>query len=388
MSPPSETELSFPAFGDADLYEQLGAQCADALTGSAGSLLDGCSGDGLRPIGTSLYYAIPHVVSSDPVVVSYLALTLNLLVLFCVYAAFRSLFIGSAAEAAPVDSRGRWFLEATVVGIIAVNCVGQLPVRLADLPALALFAAALVVASRSLTAVSTREKHLDYLKLGLLVCASTLLKQTYVVYGGLLLIATLLLDAGCGDLKSLARRTGWYCLGMSPVVLQFFAVYAKSGRFWLYDPAEVAVFGPANQKPVVELVAFSLPFKSAYLVRVANQVSDLSFFQLKLFKGMFEFELPVYQGYMPYPADWTVSGTDLLLIWILGLAYLAITALTVWRAPAALKLAALSGVLAALFTAWMGHAEYRYFLYPRIVLWFLVVYWLVAGTERAWRRFR
>lgn len=381
-------ELIFPVLGDAEEYEQLGMACAEAL-GSAGvSVLEGCTGSAYRPVGTSLYFALPKLVASDAVAESYVALLINLLVLLGVVAALGAVFSGGVFSSRS-SGENRFLREShglAVVAIVTVNCIGFVPVRLADLPALAFFSAAVVIGYKLLDLGPGRTKNMMYLALGGLVCASAFLKQTYLAYGAILLIATVVFDPARGSAKALGRPLAWFGIGMAPYLLQFLAVYFKTGVFWAYDPAAIAGFGPANEKPVVELVAYSLPKASAYLVRVVNDVNEVTYFLLKLYKGLFEFAMPVYRGEMPFPESWTLTLPALVGVQVLGLLYLLFTGFCAGFGPPGIRLASLTALGWAAFTAWMGHAEDRYFVFPRIVLWAALAYWLLVLLQKIRRR--
>jgi hypothetical protein len=126
--------MNFPSFGDVDSFLQLGDRCSQALSGEL-TIFDGCY-QSIRPIGALLYFAIPYLISRDPVTISYIILALNIGMFLIASLSIQSLFCpaerGGTSGVLPL----RFLLISVVVLIFTLPTI---PVALSDLPAAAFF---------------------------------------------------------------------------------------------------------------------------------------------------------------------------------------------------------------------------------------------------------
>jgi hypothetical protein len=381
--------MNFPSFGDAAAYDQVGAACASALTSPEGSVFTACYHP-LRPIGIAVWSAIPHLLSTDPVDVAYITLTLNVLLLSAVYLALMRVFQLDPALAPGAGPFSRATLAAVVFVSALLNLVPHLPVTLADLPSLAAFLPASVLAARILLDPAPAPATRRYLWMGVIVSVAALLRQHYLAFGLFLLAVTLWLDRG--------RQPGWrerfrcaaaFGVGLLPVLLQVAVVYAHSGELWLYETARVAGnFDRPHKELIVESLFFSIPPESGFMVKLTEPRSFATVIALRLYKGLCQFQWAVYQGNIaPSREWWTPTLFDIARAWTFVAAWAGLSLATFLRGPVSLRLLGATAFLSALAVPWfgVGHTELRYFLFPRIVLWVTVAYWLSRGL-RGWLR--
>lgn len=366
--------MTIEFFGDADAYLTLGAKCAGAI--EEGSL--GACYNGLRPVGAILYFALGPLLSSDPVTALYIQVALNVATFL--------LLLRAMTSCVPQEAAGLGRGPATLaragllVGALAL-AMPFLPVPLTDLPAVAFFMAGLALLTRPSTTPA------GMVAAGLAMAAGGLLKQNYFPFTAFAFLATL----AFGPLSPRSRadwvRLGAAAAGAAVALVQPALVWMHTGHFWPYEPAEGEVFDAVRMRNVVELVAFTIPAKSAYLSTLDTMaLSPLSHFCIKVLQGFFAFRPAVYLGAAPAGSPMLLPLTPLLLakaylatgLLVAGHAWAAIASPARWRPVVVLSL------VATLFTAWIIHVENRYFLLPKL----LIVWWAFGwALPAACRRF-
>ena len=366
--------VDFPVFGDAAAYDQLGLSCAGALRGPE-SALDGCWHP-LRPPGAALLMAVPHLVAKDPVDAAYVASAMNV-AFFGAIAWAIAATLGDDPALLPGTPRRRSWIAAAVFLAVLMNVTGHIPVRLADLPSLALFAAALPLAAGLREGGGSRR----YLACGVLGAAATLVKVSYLGYAVVLLGCLLAFDPA--PLAERARRAVLFAVGLLPVLIQVANVYVHSGQLDVYDRQFMrAAFAYAGRDRGIEAVIFTTPVSTAYLTQVEGDIGPVTVTALRLYRGLVGFEWAVYHREPTRPPVWTLSTGELVAAWAIVLGYLAFSALVVWRAPFGLRLLSLAGAGYAVLTALLMHTEIRYYAFPRAVLWLAIVLLVAHAFHR------
>lgn len=375
--------MNFPSFGDATTYDQLGRSCAAAIAGP-GSVLDGCYHP-LRPAGSALLMATPYLVTDDPVDAAYVAVALNVLFLAVAVTALAATLLGDRLLLPETPRRVAW-LTAAAFAVLLVNLAGHIPVRLGDLPALALFVCALPVAMGVLGgAAPARSPFRRYAACGALVALAVLVKVTYLAYGLVLLGSLLVLDPHARG--SRARRTAFFLLGAAPIAVQVANVYVHTGQLGLYDREFMRVhFSYPRREYGIESVVFTIPEPTVYLTQVEGGISRLNVLVLRLYRGIFGFEWAVYLGQASRPPLWRLGTAELARAWALVLGYFGISAWSAWRAAPSLRLLNSNAAGAALATAVLMHTELRYYALPRAVLWLTLALAALAAVNSRARR--
>ena len=376
--------MDFPSFGDATFYRDAGRACAEALTSDGGGVFASCY-DRMRPIGIVAWSTLPYLVTSDPVDAAYATLALNVLLLAAVHAALlRVLRMDPALRDGPLSTCA---LSAAVFIPALLLLVPHLPVTLSDLPSLAAFVPAVVMAARIVLDPAGVSRTRRYFVLGLLVCGAALMRQHYLAFGAFLLAATVWLDRGLGW-RERARCVVAFAAGLAPLLLQVANVYAHSGDAWLYERSSVAAtFGRPNKHLIVEAMFYSLPEPNGFMVKLTEARSWPTVIVLRLFSGLFEFQWAVYQGRLsPALEWWTPTAFELARAFAGVGGWAALTVVTSWRGPTSLRLLNATALPCALIVPafGVGHSEARYFLFPRLVLAITAVYW-IARAVRSYR---
>jgi len=375
--------MNFPSFADAPGYIQLGEACASALTSAAGNVFDSCYCS-FRPIGIIFLYAIPSLMTDDPVQRVYISLFLNLLLFAATFFALRRLFFLDPGLKAIWGNLPPSLLGVIVFLPLLLNLISHLPVTLSDLPSLAFFMLAASQGTSILFEDQPRARLWRYLSTGFLVSVSVLLKQSYIVYGFFLILSVLLLDRGQSNTSwTRIKNCSVFLLGMSPVLIQLINVYLHCGAFWLYEPGSLRALDYTRMRPNVETIYFSIPTPGAITVKVAGDIDYLSFIVLKLFKAMFGFEWSVYGG----PSSsihpfWALSYLNYVKSYGFVSLYAVFTFWNVLKAPRSLKLLNLTALLIALFNSFFFHTELRFYLFPRIIFYVTVFFWLILAVKR------
>jgi len=368
--------MNFPSFGDAETYAQLGRACADAIAGP-GRVFEGCYHP-IRPAGIALLMAVPYLATDDPVDAAYVALGLNMVFFAGVVACLAAALIGDRAllEGRP---RRAALLAAAAFAVLLPNLVAHIPILLGDLPSLALFMAALLVAVRTAAGSwSGRPLLRRYLIAGALCALAVLLKVTYLAYALVLLGSLLALDPNARG--SRLRCSAAFALGMAPVAVQVLNVFLHTGQLGLYDREFMRTyFSYPRREYGIESVIFTIPDRSVYLTQVAGEIGRLEVTVLRLFRGLFGFEWAVYLGEPSRGPVWTLGAAERLRAWVLVLAYFAFSGWVVRKGPASLRMVNLNAAAGALATAVLMHTELRYYALPRAVLWLTVAALVMAA---------
>lgn len=377
--------MNFPSFADTSAFVDLGARCADALVSPTGGIWEKCYNP-VRPVGIIAYYAIPHLLTDDPVVMNYLILSMNLLLGVLILMVMGRVMALDPGFQPLKDSRFSGAAKAVLFLCVLFSFLGHLPITLADLPANGLFLSALGVGCWVLFAPNGETHSFRYFLLGLFAAGSTLMKQNFFVFGGFLALVVMYFDNRNPSFNRLAKKTLMFLLGFSLVLVQFLYVYSHSGDFFLFERKVVHLLS----KPYVELVAYNRPIQSAYLVRVTEEVNDLTFFVLKVYSGIFRFEIPVYLGNLSHshPPDWTPSPQKYVKMYLLvGMLFLWLFFGSLYG-PKSLRIACIIAISYITFTGLWEHTEYRYYLFPRLVFWISCAYWFFMSLIRSARNLR
>jgi len=172
-----------------------------------------------------------------------------------------------------------------------------------------------------------------------------------------------------------------FLLGFSLVLIQFLYVYGHSRDFFLFERKTAKIYSANITRQTIELVAYTIPNQLVYHVNVTDEVNDLTIFVLKVYSGIFRIEIPVYLGYVEnsHPPNWAPSAGEYVKM------YLLVGILLLWLlfgsfyGPKSLKVACVIALGYVIFSGLWHHTEYRYYLFPRMVLWITTTYWVFKG---------
>jgi hypothetical protein len=371
--------MNFPSFGDAEAYAELGRTCADAIAGP-GRVFEGCYHP-IRPVGSAVLMAVPYLVTDDPVDAAYVALALNVVFFAGVVASFAAALVGDRALLAGWPRRGE-LLVGAAFAVLLPNLVAHIPIRLADLPSLALFMAALLVAVRTAGGSWTGRALLRrYLIAGALCSVAVLLKVTYLAYALVLLGSMLALDPNARGTR--LRCAAAFVIGLAPVAIQVVSVFLHTGQLGLYDREFMRrFFSYPGRENVLESVIFTMPAPDVYATQAAGEIGRASVIVLRLFRGLFGFEWAVYLGEPSRGPVWTLGALDWARAWVLVLAYFAFSGWATWKGSPSLRLINATAAAGALVTAVLMHTELRYYALPRAAWWLTLAVTLSAALPR------
>lgn len=371
--------MTFPSFGDADTYAQLGRSCADAITGP-GSVFDGCYHP-IRPVGSAVLMALPYLATNDPVDAAYITLGLNVMFLAVVVACLAAALIDDGAVLAGHPRRAS-LLAGGAFAVLLPNLVPHLPVRLGDVPSLAAFMGALLVAVGTTLGSWTGRDHLRrYALCGALCALAVLVKVTYVVYAVILLASLLALDRSARGAR--LRCAVAFGIGLAPVALQALSLFGHTGQVGLYDREFMRThFSYPRREYGIESVIFTNPENSVYLTQVAGGINRVEVLVLRLYRGLFGFEWAVYMGGPSRPPVWALTTAERVRAWALVVTYFAFSGWVVRKGTPALRLVTLNAAAGALATAALMHTELRYYALFRSVLWLTAALTLRAAFPR------
>jgi hypothetical protein len=367
--------MTFPSFGDAESFAELGRACADAIAGP-GRVFDACYHP-VRPAGIALVMAAPYLATSDPVDAAYAALAINVAFFAAVVACLAAALVGDPAllEGRP---RRAQLLAAAAFAVLLPNLVSVIPVRLADLPSLAAFTAALLVAVRTAAGSwSGRPLLRRYLACGAVCAVAVLLSVRYFAYAFVLLGSLLALDRNARG--SRLRCAAAFGIGLAPVALQVLSVFLHTGQVGLYDREYIRQF--ASRDYGIEAVYATTPEQTAYMVRAAGEIARPDVVALRLVRGLFGFEWAVYHGEAERAPVRTVGAAERALAWTVVLAYFAFSASVVRKGTPSLKLLTLTAATGTLVPALLTHTELRYYALPRAVLWLTLAAAVLAAVS-------
>jgi hypothetical protein len=366
--------MTFPSFGDAADYERLGRACADALGGAGGSVFDDCYHP-IRPRGIALLMAAPYLLTRDAVAADYIMLALNVAFLGLAVAALAG---GLAADPDLLPGHTGLLWAGAFVALL-LNLVSHLPIRLGDLPSLAMFLVAVGLGMRTVSSLlPARRLAGRYAAAGACCAGAVLLKLTYFVHALLFLALLLLLDRNqATDRRRLACGVA-FLAGFSPVALQFGDVFLHSGRAELFESAFIKPFHQQPRGQAIEAVFHTVPAIGAYTVSPAEPISFATLVALRLYRGLLGFEWAVYGGLARRGPVWQVTTPDRIRAWTFVGLWAALTAAVARRGHRGLGLLGTTAAAVAVITALMGHTELRYFALPR------AVWWLILGCGGLW----
>lgn len=370
--------MDFPFLGDATTYMDLGQSCAHYLT-TPSAPVNGCYNP-IRPLGIALYFAVPFLFTRDLVTANYLTLLMNLLFFGLLLSSGFTLINRFSADLSWLPygrSINRMKLIIFMAGALILS-IGFLPVRLSDHQSLALFMASVALLSSN----GDIPKKTTALMAGLLAGAAVLLKQNYAV-ATVFLVLSWLAICGRGRFRDITAPAFWFCVGAALGLLQIVWVYYHGGVPWLYEPAAMETYAPSNRQPVVELIAYSTPIKSAYVSTLVNPVSDFEYFATKFFHGIGKFYWAVYSGEAPLetsPEKLDYSGSAMLKFEGIYLITAAVCFASLVFKNRWLAIFVITSFLSVSISTAIAHTESRYFYFFRVAC---IIYVIVAGSNIA-----
>ena len=360
----------------AEAYAELGRACADAIAGP-GRAFDACYHP-IRPPGIVLLMAAPYLATHDPVDAAYLALALNIVSFAVIVVCLAAAVIGDRAllEGRPLRAH---LLGMAAFAALLPNLVSLIPVRLGDLPSLALFLPAVLAAARTAGGSwSGRPLLRRYLVCGALCALAVLLNVRYVAYAFVLLGSLLALDGNARG--SRLRCAAAFVAGMAPVTIQVLNVFLHTGQLGLYDREFMRAF--PHREYGIEAVFATIPDRTAYMVRAAGEISRPEVVVLRLFRGLFGFEWAAYHGHPSAGPAWALGTVERVRAWVLVLAYFAFSGWVVRKGTSSLRLINLTAAASTLVPAVSVHTELRYYALPRAVLWLTAAALVLAAFPR------
>ena len=365
--------MDFPDFGDTDSFRQIAHVCTEGINNGL-SPLDACYNT-IRPIGAGLYYSLGGWVGLDSIEWKYFYLLLNIFWIYVVSLGTIYAFRSNSRKTKDVILPGIYVIPVLVI----LSYAGHVPVPLTDLPGIGIFMAGFIL---WLYVKNNVSDYLGFFVFGLFVALATYIKQNYIALGAFIFVAYFFVDIARNwntvNLKANAYRNayrGLFCVaGVSIVLFQVYAVYINSGDIWLYEKSAMQYY--ATSRPVYELVAYSLPFESAYLARLEQDVSLFTYFCLKMYKGLFQFTVPIYMGgydSASAPVS-TLSNSKFVKIYIAVLFYFVVNIFVIMKTyKNDISILLISGVLFSVFTALWSHVEVRYYSFPRIMMFIAIL---------------
>lgn len=372
--------MDFPFLGDASTYMDLGRSCAHYIT-TPTEAVNGCYNP-VRPLGIALYFAVPFLFTKDLVTANYVTLVMNLLFFGVLLGSGFALIKRFSADL-PSFPYGRVMnnvrLIVFAVGTLILS-IGFLPVRLSDHQSLALFMASVALLSSN----GDTPKKSTALLAGLLAGAAVLFKQNYAVATIFLVICWLAIF-GKGRFREIAAPASWFCVGAALGLLQIVWVYHHGGVPWLYEPAAMEPYAPSNRQPVVELIAYSTPIKSAYVSTLVNPVESFEYFAIKFYHGIAKFYWAVYSGEAPLetsPEKLDYSSRAMLKFEIVYLITAALCFASLAFKKRWLAVLVITSFFTVTLSTEIAHTESRYFYFLRVV--FLIYATVVVSNILAW----
>ena len=331
--------------------------------------------------------ALPYLAADDPVDAAYVMLAVNLVLFAAVVTCLAKALLGDHALLAGWPRRTE-ILAAGAFFALLPNMVAHVPILLGDLPSLAAFMGAVLIAVRGASGHAGGPPLLRrYAIAGFLCALATLLKVTYLAYGLVLLAAMLALDGTARAAR--ARCAAAFLAGMAPAALQVLSVFLHTGQLGLYDREYMQRFFSYPRRELgIESVIFTIPEPGVHLTQVAGGISRLEVAVLRLFRGVFGFEWAVYLGTPSRGPVWTLAAFERIRAWVLVAAYFAFSARIAMTASPSLRMVNLVAAGGALVTAVLMHTELRYYALPRSVLWLTAALTLLAASPRlagGWR---
>lgn len=374
-----ESDMEFPSFGDTDRYKTLATRCSEGISNGL-SPFDVCY-DSLRPIGSAIYFSIGHILNLDIVEYSYFYMILNIIWLFLlIFSTYNIILIAFKNSKIEIPKN---IILIVVVGFSIVLFGGHVPVLLADLPAFSIFSFS------SFILLKYERYILAHFGYGTLVGFAMLIKQNALLIGFIFYLVVILYRLRCfnfGKIRVLIKRSLITLLGvLSFTSIQVYNIYLKTGDLFLYDKeARAKYVVHPNQ---YELVAYNIPMKSAYLATVSNEVSPLFIKVLKFYKGMFQFEVPIYIGDYrngSSPPNKSYEDKERIYIYIVSLCFVFISlVISKFRK---LSLLVIPNLAYSILIPLTQHTEIRYYSYPKVVLFSTVVIFFIYLIFKLWNK--
>ncbi len=166
--------------------------------------------------------------------------------------------------------------------------------------------------------------------------------------------------------------------------IQFLWIFLHTGQIGVYDKA--LDFSEIRTIPNIELIAYSLPEKSAYIAKLdTNEVSRLTHFCLKIKQGLFAYRPAVYLGFAPtdhFPMVIHVKKSMIVHAYILSGLFVGACLWGAAKLKGSLGIMILVSLAGTLFTFWYVHVENRYYVAPKILLLAVLLYGICRGLDR------
>ena len=370
--------MDFPVLGDADGYTALGKSCADFIM-SAGAATSSCY-DPIRPIGISIYQAIPFLMTSDTVEQNYITVLLNVACLIVLIASLLVLFRNLSGETSKGKSWAGRAGEAVIVAFTLVLCVAYIPVRLSDIQGFAFFVASIAMISNE----NSRTNFGALIAAGLMAGLSVLMKPNYVASIFFLVLFWFCFDFK-GQIEARFKHIFLYLIGVSICLIQVALVYNNAGVLWFYDPKAMEIFIPTNAQPYLELIAYTEPVKNAYVSQLQTELSPLQFTAVKFYEGISKFYWSVYLGKAPLdvtPVAVTIDSAKLVFMQVILFIVALVTLATVFFKNKWISVVCFMTTASTFLTAVMLHTENRYYLLTKVFFILILAILLVKALKK------
>lgn len=370
--------MDFPVLGDADGYTALGKSCADFIMG-AGAATSSCY-DPIRPIGISIYQAIPFLMTSDTVEQNYITVLLNVACLIILIASLLVLFRNLSGATPGQKSWADYAGEAAIVALTLVLCVAYIPVRLSDIQGFAFFVASVAIISNE----NSRTDFRALIAAGLMAGVSVLMKPNYVASIFFLVFFWFCFDFK-GQIEARFKHIFLYLIGVSICLIQVALVYKDAGVFWFYDPKTMEVFIPTNAQPYLELVAYTEPVKSSYVSQLQTELSALQFTAVKFYEGVSKYYWSVYLGKAPLdvtPITVTIDSAKLIFMQVILFVVALVTLATAIFKNKWISVVCFMTTASTFLTAVMLHTENRYYLLTKVFFILVLAVLLVRASKK------
>lgn len=351
--------MNFPSFADTEAFMGLGKSCSRVLANWQD--FNNLCYNGIRPIGSAIYFGIAHLFSSDPITINYITLALNLFSFFIISYSIITFFSTRNPNG---DLCLNVFESFVIIAIGLILSISVIPVALSDISSAAPFSLATAILFNN--RLNTR----NAFWIGLLFGISCLLRQYYYAFTTLAIISYLIFDKNQLSKENI-RPYVLLAVGCSPSLYQFYLTWIHSGSLWVYDSKSASLNGIANLQPYVEMLIYTNPHNAAYLTEIVGpHLNSFTFFCIKLMKGLYSFYPAVYLGESPLasePQKIIINDFFILKSYISFFSLILITAFGLWKFPINLKRLLLSTLLITITFAAIGHVESRYFFFSRFV---------------------
>lgn len=365
--------MNFPALGDSSTFEIMGSACAIALSNFPIDFLP-CVNQ-MRPTGAIVYYAIPHLLTDDPVVLVYSKLFMNLMMFAIAMHSFNEIRKILEVELS-VGLVGRRINFAFQNFILLLLLVGLIPVSLADLPSISM----ILLGLRFYYNWYVESRNSSLLIAGLSFGSAISFRQHAIVIVFLILIHGIISKRLYEEKIRMFQFVKFLTPLITLVLLQIILMFKNFGSLWLWVPSAYKPYMTGNKQPFVDMAVWMEPYPGgAYLSQLPHNVPEPLFYLARFFPGLFRFELSPYGGRPPLesvPITYTVDFTFWLSrVFLIALLCLILVYILKRTQSSLIQILVFTGLVYALFNAFTVHTEVRYYLFTRIVL------SLVIGTS-------